>query len=136
MVLNGMSSQRERTEESARIMAWGFREFANYTLVEPGASVDEAPVWLGDKAKVPLVAPEGLKVTLSRTARANMKVKVVYDSPIPAPIAAGQKIATLVVSAPDTAPVEIPLHAGEAVEQLGMFGRLSAALKFLIFGAS
>ncbi len=136
MVLNGMSSQRERTEESARIMAWGFREFANYTLVEPGATVDEALVWLGEKAKVPLVVPEGLKVTLSRAARADMKVKVVYDSPIPAPIEAGQEIATLVVSAPDTTPIEVPLHAGEAVGQLGMFGRLTAALKFLIFGAS
>ncbi len=136
MVLNGMSSQRERTEESARIMAWGFREFANYTLVEPGETVDEAPVWLGEQATVPLVAPDGFKITLARRARAAMKVTVVYDSPVPAPIEAGQQIAKLVVSAPEMAPVEVSLHAGESVGQLGMFGRLSAALKFLIFGAS
>ncbi len=136
MVLNGMSSQRERAEESARIMAWGFREFENYTLVKQGETVDEAPVWLGESSTVPLVAPDGLTVTLSRAARNKMKVKVVFDSPIPAPIEAGQVIARLVVTAPDTTPVEISLQAGEAVERLGMFGRLSAALKYLIFGAS
>ena len=75
-------------------------------------------------------------VTLSRAARSKMAVKVVYESPIPAPIEAGQTIAKLVMTAPDTTPVEIPLQAGEAVGRLGLFGRLSAALKFLVFGAS
>ena len=136
LVLNGMSSTRERAEESARIMAWGFREFANYRLVEAGAAVDEAPVWLGEESAVPLVVPEGLTVTLSRAARANMKVKVVYDSPIPAPIAAGDVVAKLVVAAPNTEAIEIPLQAGTDVGRLGVFGRLTAALKFLIFGTS
>ncbi len=136
MVLNGMSSQRERAEEAARIMAWGFREFENYPLVKAGESIDDAPVWLGEVLTVPLVAPDGLTVTLSRAARNKMKVKVVYDSPVPAPILAGDVIAKLVVTAPATAPIEIPLQAGESVERLGMFGRLAAALKFLIFGAS
>lgn len=136
MVLNGMSSQRERAEESARIMAWGFREFENYPLVKAGESIDDAPVWLGEDSSVPLVAPDGLTVTLSRAARNKMKVKVVYDSPVPAPILAGDVIAKLVMTAPATVPVEIPLQAGKSVERLGMFGRLAAALKFLIFGAS
>jgi serine-type D-Ala-D-Ala carboxypeptidase (penicillin-binding protein 5/6) len=136
LVLNGMSSQRERAEESARIIAWGFREFENYPLVKQGETVDDAPVWLGSSSTVPLVATDDFTVTLSRAARNKMKVNVVYESPIPAPIEAGQVIAKLVVTAPDTTPVEIPLQAGEAVERLGMFGRLSAALKFLIFGAS
>ncbi len=136
LVLNGMSSQRERAEESTRILAWGFREFENYSLVKQGEAVDDALVWLGDKSSVPLVAPDGLTVTLSRAARSKMKVKLVYDSPVPAPIEAGQVIAKLVVTAPDTTPVEIPLQAGEAVERLGMFGRLTAAVQYLIFGAS
>ena len=135
LVLNGMSSQRERTEESTRVMAWGFREFDNYALVQPDEVVDEAPVWLGEQKTVPLVAPEGLTVTLSRKARANMTVKVAYDSPIPAPIEEGQQVATLIVSAPDTKPIEAPLYAAEAVGQLGAIGRLTAAVKFLVFGA-
>ena len=136
LVLNGLSSQRERAEESARIMAWGFREFANYRLVSAGEELDQATVWLGEADSVPLVAPQDLTVTLSRAARANMKVKVVYDSPIPAPIAAGEVVARLVVEAPNSEAVEIPLEAGQDVELLGVFGRLAAALKALIFGTS
>ena len=136
LVLNGLSSQRERAEETARIMAWGFREFANYRLVSAGEELDQATVWLGEADSVPLVAPQDLTVTLSRAARANMKVKVVYDSPIPAPIAAGEVVARLVVEAPNSEAVEIPLEAGQDVELLGVFGRLAAALKALIFGTS
>jgi D-alanyl-D-alanine carboxypeptidase (penicillin-binding protein 5/6) len=136
LVLNGLSSERERSEESARIMAWAFREFENYALVKEGETVDEAKVWLGQEATVPLVAPKDLTVTLSRASRSGMQVKVVYDAPVSAPIMAGQEIAKLVVTAPDTAPVEIPLQAGADVDRLGVFGRLTAALKYLIFGAS
>ena len=61
-------------------------------------------------------------------------VKVVYDGPIPAPIAAGAPIAKLVVTAPDTKTIEVPLVAGAPVEQLGLFGRLGAALRSVIWG--
>jgi D-alanyl-D-alanine carboxypeptidase (penicillin-binding protein 5/6) len=136
LVLNGLSSERERSEESARIIGWGFREFENYALVKEGETVDEAKIWLGEEATVPLVAPRDLTVTLSRASRSGMQVKVVYGEPASAPIMAGQEIAKLVVTAPDTEPVEIPLLAGADVERLGVFGRLAAALKYLIFGAS
>lgn len=136
LVLNGLSSERERSEESARIIGWAFREFENYALVKEGETVDEAKVWLGEEATVPLVAPKDLTVTISRASRSGMQVKVVYDAPVSAPVMAGQEIAKLVVTAPDTKPVEIPLQAGADVERLGVFGRLTAALKYLIFGAS
>jgi len=85
---------------------------------------------------VPLVIPEGLKITLARRARSDMKVTVSYDTVIPAPVEQGQEIARLTVSAPDTEPVVVPLVAGESVERLGVFGRVAAALKYLVFGAN
>ncbi|MCH8038539.1 MAG: D-alanyl-D-alanine carboxypeptidase [Proteobacteria bacterium] len=85
LVLNGLGSQKARSEESARLIGWALREYDNYTLFKPGETVDEAPVWLGEAANVPLVMPEGVTVTLSRKARRDMRVTVVYDAPIPAP---------------------------------------------------
>ncbi|MFQ5773142.1 MAG: D-alanyl-D-alanine carboxypeptidase family protein [Kiloniellaceae bacterium] len=135
LVVTGLGSQKQRAEESARLLGWAFREFDNYALFKPGEVVDEAKVWLGETKTVPLVVPEGLTVTLSRKARNGMQVKVAYEGPIPAPIEQGQRVATLVVTAPDTDPVKVPLQAGEAVGRLGVFGRLTAGLKFLVFGA-
>ena len=135
LVLNGLGSQKARSEESARLIGWALREYDNYTLFKPGETVDEAPVWLGEAANVPLVMPEGVTVTLSRKARRDMRVTVVYDAPIPAPLRAGQEVAKLVVNAPGEAPVEFPLMAGADVERLGIFGRVTTSLQYLVFGA-
>ena len=135
LVLNGLDSRKARGEESVRLIGWAMREYDNYTLFKPGETVDEAPVWLGEAANVPLVMPEGATVTLSRKARRDMRVKVVYDAPIPAPLRAGQEVAKLVVAAPGEEPLEFPLMAGADVERLGIFGRITASLEYLVFGA-
>jgi len=134
LVLNGLGSQKARSEESARLIGWAFREFGNYTLFKAGETVEEAGVWLGMEPTVPLIAERDLTVTLSRKARLDMKVTVVYDGPIPAPLEIGQQIATLVVAAPGEETVEVPLVAGAAVERLGFAGRITASVKHLIFG--
>lgn len=135
LVLNGMASIKERAEESARVLGWGYREFGNYALFKGAEVVEEAPVWLGDSATVPLVVANPMLVTLPRKSRADMVVKIAYDSPLPAPIQEGQELAKLTVSVPGTADVEVPLVAGAAVGQLGPLSRIMASLKFLIFGA-
>ena len=135
LVVNGLSSVRERSRESETLMSWGFREFGNYTLFKAGETVDEADVWLGATARVPLVAAEDITLTMRQVARRKMTVSVEYMQPVPAPITVGQRIATLRVSAPDQEDVTVPLVAGADVEQLGMFGRLFAAMSYMVWGA-
>lgn len=134
LVVNGLSSEKARAEESARLIGWAFREFENYVLLEAGEVAEQAKVWYGQSDTVPLVAPEAVKATLSRKANSEMIVKVVYDGPIPAPIEKGDTIAQLVVSGPDVEPLAFPLQAGESVERLGVFGRMVASLKHMVFG--
>jgi D-alanyl-D-alanine carboxypeptidase (penicillin-binding protein 5/6) len=135
LILNGLESVQDRTREAERLLDWGFREFANYTLFTEGEVVDNAPVWLGAQATVPLVIQDELTLTLSRTARRNMTVKTVYQSPIPARIETGTELAKLVIETPDIPSVELPLVAGADVERLGVLGRLGAAVSFLVWGA-
>ena len=135
LVVNGLPSVKARADESERLMSWGFREFNNYALFKAGDTVDDAPVWLGDEDTVPLTIAEDLTVTLPRNDRNGMQVSVVYDSPVPAPIPAGQEIAKLRISWPGGVPVEVPLQAGQDVEQLGPFGRIAASIKFLLLGS-
>ncbi|MFQ6017056.1 MAG: D-alanyl-D-alanine carboxypeptidase family protein [Kiloniellaceae bacterium] len=135
LVLNGLASQRVRSEESARLINWAFREFDNYALFKPAEVIDEAPVWLGQETTVPVVLPDGLTLTLTRKARNGMAVKVAYDSPVPAPIEQGQEVGRLIVTLPDADRIEVPLQAGAPVGRLGLFGRVAAGLKFLVLGA-
>jgi D-alanyl-D-alanine carboxypeptidase (penicillin-binding protein 5/6) len=135
LVVTGLESVRARSEESERLLRWGFREYDNYALYAANETVDDAPVWLGEASTVPLVAKDDMVLTLPRKARKGMKVSVNYVSPIPAPIEEGEEVAELVVTPSEGDPVSFPLYAGATVGQKGPFGRIVAAVEFLIFGA-
>lgn len=129
VVVTGLPSMKARSDESERLIGYGFREFDNYVLFKAGEEVTKGEVWLGDADTVSIVAPKDAIVTLPRKSRPDMKVSVAFDGPIPAPIAKGQQVATLTVTAPGLAkPVEIPLVAATDVPRLGFFGRVFASL--------
>ena len=135
LVVNGLESVQERSAESERLIEWGFREFDNYALFAPGETVAEVETWLGDPAKLSVMVPNGLTVTLPRSIRDKISAKVTFDGPLPAPIAAGQRVnATLVVEAEGIEPLNVPLYAGEKVEKLGLVGRVFSALWHLTLG--
>ena len=134
LVVNGIESVNKRARESERLLQWGFREFDAYQLFRAGDMVAEAQVWLGESATVPLVIERDFTVTLARAARRAMKARVVYDGPVAAPIANGAEIAKLIITAPKTETLEVPLVAGADVNRLGVFARLGAALGHLVWG--
>ncbi len=134
MVIAGLSSVRERTQESFRLMEIAFSRFRNYTLFAKGAVVGEAGVWLGKRDLVRLVAARDVKITLQRDARPELKAVIAYSGPIPAPIEPGDPVARLVVTAPDFETLEIPLLADEAIDKLGPFRRLGPAIEYLLWG--
>ncbi|MGJ3260809.1 MAG: D-alanyl-D-alanine carboxypeptidase family protein [Rhodospirillales bacterium] len=136
VVVNGLETKKDRASESARLLDWGFREFDNYALFKSGDTVEIAPVWLGTLPTVEMKINRDIHITMTRKARRKMKVTVRYQSPIPAPITAGQQIGTLTVEAPGFDTIEAPLTAANGIGQLGMFGRLGAAVEFLLWGES
>jgi len=134
LVVNGLNSVRERSDESERLLEWGFREFENIAIARRGAAIENAEVWLGDLPRVPLVADRDILLTVPRASRRDMRVSVEYAGPIPAPIAAGQPIATLRIAAAEMQDQTFPLYAGADVAQLGPLGRITSAIGHLIWG--
>jgi D-alanyl-D-alanine carboxypeptidase (penicillin-binding protein 5/6) len=135
LVVNGLSSVQERAQEAERMLDWGFRETRNYELLAAGATALDAAVWLGESDTVPLVVEAPVVVTLAQEARRRMTVKVVYDGPIPAPIAKGAVLGRLVVAAPGVPTVERDLVAGADVGELSPLRRIVAAAAYLIWGS-
>lgn len=135
MVVAGLDSYNGRVNESVSFMNWGFRSWKSVPLFAKGKTVDTVKVQLGSARELALVAPRDLALTLPRTADTDkVTLKVVYQGPLKAPIAKGQQVATLVVSAPDMERQVMPLVAAEAVQEAGFFGRLWAGILSL-FGA-
>ncbi len=135
LVVNGLPSERARSEESERLLEWGFREFSNYELFSAGEEVDRAEVWLGAEESVPLTLEESVVVTLSQREHDEMTVSVHYEAPVPAPIAEGQEVAVLRIAAPGMEPMEYPLFAAAEVEKVGPFGRMFEITKHFIMSA-
>jgi serine-type D-Ala-D-Ala carboxypeptidase (penicillin-binding protein 5/6) len=134
IVLHGMESMKERSDESTNMVEWAFREFNNYTLAKPGQVLDEAPVWYGSEATVPLTVANDLIATLPRNGRDQAQVKVIFDGPIPAPIAQGQEVGKIIIEAPGYGKTEVPLVAAAAVERQGFVGRAFSNLEYFLFG--
>jgi D-alanyl-D-alanine carboxypeptidase (penicillin-binding protein 5/6) len=134
LVVNGLSSMKERAEEGERLLDWGFREFENVSLFQAGEVVTDAAVWLGAQPLVQMLAPQALEITIPRKSRRGLKVAAVFDTPVPAPVMKGTPIGKLVVSAPDMETREMPLIAAADVERLGFFGRIAAAVRYILWG--
>ncbi|MGB0631850.1 MAG: D-alanyl-D-alanine carboxypeptidase family protein [Alphaproteobacteria bacterium] len=136
LVLNGLNSERQRSQESLRLMEWAFRSFKPVAMFDKGDTVTEADIWLGNAPKVPLIIDQDLKLTLPRNASDKMKVSVRMKNPVPAPVKQGQRLGTLVVKVPGAPDREYPLTAGGDVGQLGFVDRIGAAIKHVLWGSS
>ncbi len=136
LVVAGLETPRQRAIEAERLLEFGFREFKEYRLFQPGETVVEAEVWMGAADTVPLGTEEVVAVTLSRSARDGLKIRARYQSPVPAPVGRGEHLGTLVITAPGLEPLEVPLVAVREVERAGVAGRVVDALAWLLWGGT
>ena len=135
LVVNGLESKSQRASESRRLLEIGFRDFHRYDLLRAGDIVGQAQVWGGDAATVPLKVSAPLSVTMQRETRHDMTVTMHYKAPVPAPIAEGQEVGALTVSAPGRPDKTVPLYAATAVPRTGIFGRMWIGINALVSGA-
>ena len=130
-VLNGMASEAERREEAESVTNWAFRNFIQKTFVKAGATIDTAPVWMGEAASVPLTVKEDVRMLVPALGQEGMQARVVYTGPLEAPIAKGQEVGQLVIDVPDVGERKLPLVAGADVARGGFATRLTTALEVL-----
>jgi D-alanyl-D-alanine carboxypeptidase (penicillin-binding protein 5/6) len=126
-VISGLPTARARAEEAERIVRWAFLQFVETQLAAEGAVIADAPVWMGDATQVGLMAPGDLRVLRDALAGGEITTEIVYDSPIPAPIAAGDRVAELVVNTPGLPETRHPLVADRDVVYGGFVPRLRSA---------
>ncbi|MBV6632545.1 MAG: D-alanyl-D-alanine carboxypeptidase [Alphaproteobacteria bacterium] len=137
MVVNGLESVQDRADESAKLIEWAFANYDVYDLfgANPDATVHDLPVWLGESPTVGLKLAEPVTLALNREERRNLNMRFELESPITAPVSAGQQVGALLIDAPDGTR-SIPLLAQSDVPKLGFSGRVEAALTHILFGSS
>lgn len=126
-VISGLPSTEARAQEAERIVAWAFRQFVETKIAPAGSIVAEAPVWMGERQSINLVAPQDMVVLNPAIGGETYTAEVVFNGPIDAPIAQGDQIAELVVTRPDMPDARLPLVAERDVERGGIVPRLRSA---------
>ena len=132
VVVNGLTSERERSNEAARLMRIAFNDFTRQTLFEPGEAVGEAQVFKGKDQTTPLVVAESVSAIVHRSLLENTRATVVYEGPVAAPIRENQQIGYLRLEAANGDAKEYPLFAGASVNEMGVFGKIGLAAKMLL----
>jgi D-alanyl-D-alanine carboxypeptidase (penicillin-binding protein 5/6) len=135
LVINGLKSEKERINEARRLLDIGYREFKDYKLADKGAVLGDVQIWGGAKNTVGVTVKDPLVVMLPVDSRRDMKVTLRYDGPVRAPIAAGQQIGTVTVSAPGKPDKIVPAVAAESLPSNSFLDKMMIGLQTLIFGA-
>ena len=136
IVLNGTESKQARAQEAERLMRMAFTAFETRTIEGGEKRLAELDVWMGERRQVGVQLLEGVDVTAHKRAFSRGKTEIVHDRLIEAPIAAGDQIATLVVTIEGKDPIELPLVAAEDVPRLGFVGKAIEGLSRMMDGGA
>jgi D-alanyl-D-alanine carboxypeptidase (penicillin-binding protein 5/6) len=132
MVVAGVDRHQDRAKAAAALMDWGFAAFDSRQIFAAGQSVGSARVQDGDSRTVPLVTPAAYSAASPKGGREPIKMQIVYNGPVRAPIAKGSAIASLEIRVGNQPAHRLPLVAGEAVGEAGVFARLMNGLAGLV----
>src|SRR5262252_5842082 len=97
VVVNGVSTAKERAEEAKKILEWGFKNFEQRVLFAEGQTIGAAKVYGGASGRVSLVANGEVRVMLPKTGADKLIARIVYQGPVPAPVAEGTPIGNIKV---------------------------------------
>ena len=122
-VVNGARSEKDRVEDTRRLLDWGFRSFGDRLLFTGGNQIAHASVYGGAQRSVALVGRNDIHMLALQGTNERLTARVVYEGPLRAPVVKGAQVAQLRVFRGDQLAYETPLYAAEDVPPGGILGR-------------
>ncbi|KAA1178537.1 D-alanyl-D-alanine carboxypeptidase [Rhizobium tropici] len=122
LALGGLKSDKERIEETRRVLEWGLSNFKSQRIFADGEVIGDASVYGGADSTVGLQAKIPVDVYVPIETPDRLSARIVYRWPLAAPVAAGYEAGTLRVFLGARLVRELPLYTKESVAQ-GTLGR-------------
>ena len=133
-VVNGLKTSKDRAEEAKKLLEWGFKNFERRVLFAEGQIIGSAKVYGGSDGDVPLVANGIVRVMMPKNGNDRLIARIVYNGPVPAPVAQGTPIGFLRVWRNDNVVLQMPLKAAAPVEKGSLSQRALDAVSELVIG--
>ena len=91
-VITGLKSVGQRAREAKGITTWAFKKFRLKTYFKKNSTILEVPVWRGKKDQVKISTANDVQLLIADDAKENVKIHVVFNEPLIAPLKKGQRI--------------------------------------------
>ncbi|MBO0766907.1 MAG: D-alanyl-D-alanine carboxypeptidase [Hyphomicrobiaceae bacterium] len=132
VAINGAPTAEDRKGDARRLLEWGFRNYSEARLFDPGQIVGHARIWGGERMYMPLVGGDQVNVVVPKfPANPKVSARIFYKGPLKPPLKKGEQVATLRVTTANDATSEVPLYAAEDVERAGFVRRGLDSLLYL-----
>jgi len=131
---SGFDSKNDRSRESAKLLTWGLTRFDLIQIAKANTPLEEVDVWLGKKNKVGAYVKTDIYKTTRKARKKDLKITIIYNGPIQAPIKKDDLLGKLNVSYKNEVIEEYDLFAFEDVKKLNVVSRLMKSINFLIWG--
>ncbi|HTM63730.1 MAG TPA: D-alanyl-D-alanine carboxypeptidase family protein [Gammaproteobacteria bacterium] len=129
-VVLGEPNDNARTEDSIRLMTYGFRFFETHKLYNADKPLTQVRVWQGQKGEVPLGITEDLYVTIPTGQYQKLERTLELNNPIKAPIVKGQTYGNILIKVNGQVVATIPLIALEGDAKGGFFRSVTDSVKY------
>ncbi len=133
-VASGFETKNSRSRESSKLLTYGLTNFDLVEINKSGEEFDSVDVWLGKKDSVKVYTKEDIYKIIKKGKKKLLKVKMLYEGPVEAPISKDQVLAKLKIIYDDELIDEYDLLAKEKVNKVNIFSRLMKSLNYLIWG--
>lgn len=110
-VVMGTPNDRVRTEESIRLLNYGFRFYETHKLYSADQAITKSRVWKGRSKEVEFGLGEDLYVTAANGQAKNLQTNIIINTPLKAPLVKGQTYGTLNVMSNNQIVVSKPIIA-------------------------
>ena len=130
-VVLGTNSDVARTQESQKLLNYGFQFFDSQKLYKKGEAIATPEIYKGTQNTIKLGFDRDIWLTLPKDKFAGMKATLTTVQPLIAPFAPGQKAGVMKLTQNDKLIVEIPVVALEDVPVAGLLGRGWDAIRLI-----
>ena len=131
---SGFETKSERSRESSKLLIYGLTNFDLVEISNKDETLGSIDVWLGKQNTVKVYTKENIFKTIKKGQKKKLKVKIIYDGPVEAPIKKDQILAKLKVFYDQEEIGDYELLATEEVRKVNIFSRLMKSLNYLIWG--
>ena len=131
---SGFETKNSRSRESSKLLTYGLTNFDLIEITKSGEAFSKIDVWLGKSNEVKVYTKENIYKTIKKGQKKKLKVKMIYDGPVEAPINKDQVLAKLKIIYDEELIDEYELLALEEVKKVNIFSRLLKSLNYLIWG--